>query len=267
LVAAVVAVAVNVSVAVMIAIMVALPAAAVIVIPVAGPFAPFALAAINDLEVGAAAAINPYTVAIIAPRPIEDAISFAALTDDEDAVARINGTESALHVVGRAVEESGGVSLPVAGNAKVGTAAAVHPNAALAITPGLALNASGFAALANHTHAETRIGWAPGTPHVIGGAVDHVRIAPATELAIAVAIAVVVSLVGAIMADDDGYSLSANFEFCAAAVIDPDSTIVISPAVILNALGLTFLVDHLNAAGGIHEANVAVHIVGITRHS
>src|SRR6266446_4203421 len=239
----------------MIARMVTLPAAAVVVVPVAGPFAPLALAAIYDLEVGAAAAINPDAVAIVAPGAIEDAVT------------RVNGTESALHVVGRAVDQGGGVSLPVSGNAEIGTAAAVDPDTALAITPGLAFDASGLAALANHAHAESRIGRTPGTPHIIGGAVNHVGFAPSAEVAIAIATAVVVSVVAAIMADDNGWSLGAYFEFRTAAVIDPDSAIVVAPGAILNALGLAFLVNHLNAAGGIHEANVPVHVVRIARHS
>ena len=263
----VVAVAVIVAVAVMIAIMVAIPAAAVVIAPVAGPFAPLALAAIDDLEIGAAAAIDPDAVAIVAPRAIEDAIGFAALADDEDTVTRINGTESALHVIGRAVDQGGGVSLPVSGNAEIGTATAVDPDAALAIAPGLAFNASGLAALANHAHAEASIGRTPGAAHIIGGAVNHVGFAPSAEVAIAIATAVVVSVVAAIMADDNGWSLGAYFEFRTAAAIDPDSPIVVAPAATLNALGLALLVNHLNAAGGIHEANVPVHVVRIARHS
>src|SRR5712671_3702536 len=157
--------------------MVAIPAAAVVVVPVAGPFTPFAVAAVNDFEVGAAAAVDPDAVAVISPGAIEDAIGFAALTDDEDAIAGVNLAEIAVHGIGRAIDEAGGPRFPVSGDAEISPAATVNPNAALAGAPGLALDASGLAALANHADAEAGIGWAPGTPHVIGRAVHRIGFA------------------------------------------------------------------------------------------
>jgi hypothetical protein len=169
----------------MIAGMVAVPALTVVVVPVAGPFAPFAFAAVDDFEVGAAATVNPDAVAVVSPGAVEDAVSFAALADDEDAVARVRGAEVAVHVIGRAINQGSGAGLPVAGNAEIRTTAAVNPNAALTRTPSLTLNASGLTALANHADAETSVSRAPGTPHVIGGAVDDVGFAPAAEFIVA----------------------------------------------------------------------------------
>ena len=138
-VAVIVAVAISItipvtiiSVTIAIAVMVAIPAAAVVVVPVAGPFTPFAIAAVNDFEVGAAAAINPDAVAVVSPSAIEDAIGFAALTDDEHAIAGVSGAEIAVHVIGGAIDEAGGSRFPVTGDGEIGAAAAINPYAALA---------------------------------------------------------------------------------------------------------------------------------------
>src|SRR6267142_2097200 len=129
----------------------------------------------------------PVMVAVVSPSAIEDAIGFAALADDEDAVAGVNGAEIAVHVVGRAIDEAGGARFPISGDPEIGAAAAVNPNAALAVAPRLAFDASGLAALANYAHAEAGIGRTPGSPHVIRGAVDHIRFAPAAEFIVATA--------------------------------------------------------------------------------
>src|SRR6202040_1991524 len=85
-----------------------IPAAAIVVAPVAGPFTPFAVAAVYDFEVGAAAAINPDAVAVIAPSAVEETIGFAALANDENTVARVNGAGLAIHVIGGAIDQGGG---------------------------------------------------------------------------------------------------------------------------------------------------------------
>src|SRR5712672_2870084 len=130
------------SVTIAIAVMVAIPAAAVIVTPVAGPFTPFAVAAVDDFEVGAAAAIDPDAVAVVSPSAIEDAIGFAALTDDEDAIAGVSGADIAVHVIGGAINEAGGSRFPITGDGEIGAAVAVNPYAALDRTPSLAFDAS-----------------------------------------------------------------------------------------------------------------------------
>src|SRR5712671_2367732 len=91
-----------------------------------------AIAAVNDFEVGAAAAINPDAVAVVSPSAIEDAIGFAALTDDEHAIAGVSGAEIAVHVIGGAIDEAGGARFPITGDGEIGAAAAVDPYAALA---------------------------------------------------------------------------------------------------------------------------------------
>jgi hypothetical protein len=259
---------ITIAIVITVAGMIAVPAAAVVITPVARPFTPFTVATVDDFEISAAATVDPDAVAVIAPGAVVDAIGFAALANDEDAVASVNGAEIAVHVIGGAVEESGGARLPIAGNAEIGAAATVDPNAALTITPGLTLNASGLAALANHTHAEASISRAPSAPHIIGGAINHVVFAKAAKLAIAgvLAIAVMVAVVTT-LANNEGRGLSAHFELRAAAVIDPDSTIVEAPSAIQNALGLALLVDHLHSASGVNETNMAVHIVGGAGHS
>src|SRR5712672_1108908 len=193
-VAVIVAVAISItipvtiiSVTIAIVVMVAIPAAAVVVVPVAGPFTPFAIAAVNDFEVGAAAAIDPDAVAVVSPSAIEDAIGFATLADDEHAIAGINAAEIAVHMVGGAIDEAGRSRFPISANAEIRATPAVNPYAALAGTPSLALDAGGLAALANHADAETGIGWTPGSPHVIGRAVHRIGFAPAAECVVATA--------------------------------------------------------------------------------
>src|SRR5712671_6134775 len=134
-----------ISVTIAVAVMVAIPASAVVVVPVAGPFTPFAIAAVNDFEVGAAAAIDPDAVAVVSPSAIEDAIGFAALTDDEHAIAGVNLAELAVHGIGGAIDEAGGPRFPISGDAEISAAATVDPYAALARTPSLAFDASSLA--------------------------------------------------------------------------------------------------------------------------
>src|SRR5882757_6881102 len=123
----VVAATIIISVAISITSMVAFPAAPVVVAPVAGPFAPFAVAAVNDFEIGAAAAVDPYSVAVVSPGAVEDAIGFAALTDDEDAIAGVNLAEIAVHGIGGAIDEAGGTRFPISGDAEISAAATVNP--------------------------------------------------------------------------------------------------------------------------------------------
>src|SRR5882762_2443929 len=193
-VAVIVAVAISItipvaiiSVTIAIAVMVAIPAAAVVIVPVAGPFTPFAVAAVDNFEIGAAAAIDPDAVAVVSPSAIEDAIGFATLADDEDAIAGINAAEIAVHMVGGAIDEAGRSRFPISANAEIRATPAINPYAALARTPGLALDASSLAALTNHADAETGIGWTPGSPHVIGRAVHRIGFAPAAESVVATA--------------------------------------------------------------------------------
>src|ERR1700688_169680 len=166
---------------------VAVPAPAVVVVPVARPLAPFAVAAVNDFKVGAAPTIYPDAFAIITPSAVEDAIGLAALADDEDAVARVHRAKIAVHVIGRAVDQGSRFRLPVAGNAEVGAAAAIRPDSALAIAPRLAFDARGLATLANQVHPKAGICGAPDAFHGVGGAIDHVGVTPAVELVIAAA--------------------------------------------------------------------------------
>src|SRR5260370_41799680 len=104
---AVVAVAVFVAIAITIAVtvtaVIAIPTAAVIIVPVARPRAPFAVAAIDYFEVRATAAIDQYAAAVISPGAILHAIGFTALAHDEDTIQRIYSAKIAVHVIGRAI--------------------------------------------------------------------------------------------------------------------------------------------------------------------
>src|SRR5258708_2743315 len=167
---AVVAVAVFVAIAITIAVTagIAIPTAAVIIVPVARPRAPFAVVAIDYFEVGATAAIDPDAVAVISPGAVENAIGFTALAHDEDTIQRIYSAEIALHVIGGAIDQGGGASLPVAGNGEVRAAATIDPDASIVIAPGAILNALGFAFLVDHLYSAGGIDGANVTTHVVG---------------------------------------------------------------------------------------------------
>src|ERR1700676_137789 len=256
--------------------MITVPPAAVVVAPVARPFAPFAVAAVDNFEVGAAATIDPDPVAVVTPSAVEDAVGLTALAHDEDTVARVGGAEIALHVIGWAVDEGRGFRLPVAGNAEVRSAATIGPDSALAIAPSLAFDAGGLATLANQVHAETRIRGAPNALHIVGGAIDHVGVAKPTELVVAVtefaltAVVVAIRIMAPVVVTatlDHHGGLNGYLELGAAAMVNPDSVLVVAPTAVLDALGFALLVDHLNAAGGIRCAHVAAHIVRSARHA
>ena len=57
------------------------------------------------------------------------------------------------------------------------------------------------------------------------------------------------------------YNLPANLEISPAAVIDPNSTTIISPAAALAARRITMLFDKLHPAARIRRAVVLVHII------
>src|SRR5205814_6468044 len=59
----------------------------------------------------------------------------------------------------------------------------------------------------------------------------------------------------------------ADLEFGTAAAVNPDPLVIIAPSAILNALGLALLVDHPDAAAGVHCAMVAAHVVRRTSHA
>jgi hypothetical protein len=266
-VAVVVAIPIVVSVSITVAVVIAVPAAAVVITPIARPFAPFAGAAVDDFKVGAAAAIDPDTFAVVAPGAVNDSIVSSAVADDEDTVARVRGAEVALHLIRGAIDEGGGAGLPVSGNAEIGAATAIRPNATLAVAPGLALDTGGFATLANQVYAEAGVRGAPDMLHGIRSTIDHVGVAPATEIASTAAIAVAVSFVSAAMLAGSHSKVAAYFKLRAAAMIHPNSAIVEAPSAVLNALGFAFLADHFDSTGGVDGANVTTHVIGGARHA
>jgi len=93
--------------------------------------------------------------------------------------------------------------------------------------------------------------------------------APGSPAGIAVtttiAIPVVISVVIVSVLDYNG-SLNADLELSAAAMVDPDAVSVKAPREILSAFGLAFLMHHLHSAGGVHSADAAVHVIGVTGH-
>src|SRR5262245_38816419 len=154
----------------------------------------------SDFEVGAAAFIHPNSVPVASPSAAENAGRFAALADQADFSARPFGAKMDLPVAGLAIEvlnEVVAVAITVtvtvavtiavaititiaiaviiavaiirAGH-EIGSAAAIHPDAAPVITPCLPSNTGPIAALTPQADAAARIGAAIVTPPVVRSA-------------------------------------------------------------------------------------------------
>jgi len=99
------------------------------------------IAADENFEVGAAAAVDPDTARFLAPRAAFDALGFAVTFYDTNRAMRTGVAGVAVHVVGIArdthvVRLLLFVGIGVAADCKLSAAAAVHPNAAVIVPPG-----------------------------------------------------------------------------------------------------------------------------------
>src|SRR5205823_6075516 len=118
----------------------------------------------SDIELRAAAAIDPDTAVVVAPRLAEHAVVVAELTSDVNAESRVGGAAMArvvhrladdelrVHVGRRAVARSR--------EHEVSAASVTDPHAFVAIAPRLPFDASRFAELMHELHAVVRVGGA-----------------------------------------------------------------------------------------------------------
>jgi len=152
----------------------------------------------SDFEVGAAAFIHPNSVPVASPSAAENAGRFAALADQADFSASAFDAKMDLPVAGLAIEvlnEVVAVAVAVAitvavtvavtvaitvtviiavaiirAGHEIGSAAAIHPDAAPVITPCPTRNTGRIAALTPQADAAARIGAAIVTPPVVRSA-------------------------------------------------------------------------------------------------
>jgi hypothetical protein len=132
-------------------------------------------AAASNLEVCAAAAIDPDAAMIVAPCAAEIARRAANLADDPHAATRVGGADVASTIIGGAVNVVALVPAAPAGaaNLEITSAPAVHPNAStVGIAPCLIEDTRSVAALLHELHATPDIGGAVISPHVVRGAGD-----------------------------------------------------------------------------------------------
>src|SRR5579885_1337125 len=205
----------------------------------------------RDFKVGAAAAIHPNALAVVAPGTALHASGAAVLFDQLHAAARIRGAIVAMHVVGSTVNcrcRLVGVATAAAaahaasdGNFKIGAAAAIHPNAPAIRAPGTPLDAFRTAALLYEPHAAVAARVTNMAMHVIGGAID------ADGVRLIVPVAVVVA--------------AANFKVGAAAAVHPDAAVVVAPGRAIETIGIAALADQPHAVAGVGIAVMHPHIV------
>jgi len=154
----------------------------------------------SDFEVGAAAFIHPNSVLVASPSAAENAGRFAALADQADVSASAFDAKMDLPVAGLAIEvlnEAVAVTITVTVTVtiavtvtvtitvtvaviiavaiirtghEIGSAAAIHPDAAPVITPCPPRNTGRIAALTPQADAAARIGAAIVTPPVVRSA-------------------------------------------------------------------------------------------------
>src|SRR5438067_7637931 len=118
-----------------------------------------------------------------------------------------------------------------------------HPNAAAVVAPGAIERARGFAQLACQTHAGARVGAATVRVAVIGFARDVVF-----------ATITIVTVSAAAM-------MSAEDEFGAASIIDPNTAVVVSPRAAFDAAALAELTRELHAEMRVGGAPVTMAVL------
>jgi hypothetical protein len=200
-------------------------------------------------EVGAAAVIDPDAAIIEAPRISLSTRGPAALADHLYSCAGFCLAVVTLTVIGGAVkrlDETCGVVavVPVTTTwrthlqGKVGTATAIDPDAATIEAPSLALDAARPAALPDELNSGAGVNFTIVAPAVIRRAGRNLRVRWRRRLQTKVG---------------------------AAAVIDPDATVVEAPGISLRAGRAAALMKQLNPLTGIGVAAVALAVVGRAR--
>jgi len=145
-------------------------------LPLALPLTlPIALSVAADHELGAAAAVHPDALRIVAPGLALNAGGAADLARQLHAAAGVGVAVMAIAIVrgaGEGLSLSLTLSVAVSASGELSAAAAVHPDALHVVAPGLALNAGGAADLARQLHAAARVEVAVVAAAVVGRAGD-----------------------------------------------------------------------------------------------
>jgi len=131
-----------------------MPIVAVVVIIVAVT----AVVASADGEIRATAAVDPDAAVIKAPSLSEDAGRFAATANQADTIVGIDAAAAEVEVIRRAVEGADAavatvISVIPGADGKISTTAAVDPDPVAGDAPGPAIDARGFALLADEFDA------------------------------------------------------------------------------------------------------------------
>src|SRR5271168_1363121 len=198
---------------------------------------PLFITAVDDFEVGAAAAVDPNAAAIETPGTVENAVVPAALANQEHTFMGVHLAPVAAAIVGCAIDQRGSLGGPITSDAEIRPATAIHPDPAAAITPGLAENAWRAAALADQAHSAACVHRTNHTTALVGRAINVEAFSPAVP------------------GDrPDG-------EFRAAAVIHPNPAVIVAPSAVIDARSATQLADQFDSSAGIHRATVTALVV------
>jgi len=192
-------------------------------------------------EFGATAAVDPEATVVAAPGLTLDAWRAAYLAAEADFAAR-DIAPVALAVIGGAGDNLAWRATAATTYRELGTAAAIHPEAALVDTPGLTANARRTADLATQVDAlrASSKAVAPVATAIIGGAGDNLALTSAgTPVASA--------------ATDD--------KLGPAATIDPETAVVPSPRLSLDAGRPADLAAEADSPAGVRSAKVAAPVI------
>jgi len=129
-------------------------------------------------------------------------------------------------------------------NGEVRTAAAVHPNLAVAVSPGASFDASRSTTLSLQAHTTIAVDRADMPAAILGRTIHQLgsaAIAAATVTPIAV-------------------TALTHKKVCTATAVDPDPPAVITPGPALGTCGIAALFDHLHAAARVNWAIVPASV-------
>jgi hypothetical protein len=133
-----------------------------------------------DDKIGAATAVYPKLISVLAPRLALDTLRIAALAREAGPATGSDVAEVAPHVVGGASNRSRRVAAVVPSAAghdfEIGSATAIDPELIAANTVAISLDALGITALAYHSNIASVMVRPDGTgvvAHVVGRATNH----------------------------------------------------------------------------------------------
>jgi hypothetical protein len=130
---------------------------------------------------------------------------------------------------------------------KIGAAAAIDPDSAVIVTPGITLLATRITELFEKTDASTRVSWAIMPIHVVRRTGNRLN----SRTAVVVAISTIVSAISIISVSAPTpaaitVAIGYDFEIGAATMVDPYAMTITAPAVAFLATGIAALPDHVD---------------------